>query len=216
MSKAHVLKAATIATATMLPASYAHADAVADFYKGRTMTFLVGFGPGGNYGINAQLMADHMPKHIPGRPTIVVQHMPGAGGTRAANYMYQVAPKDGSLLVSELPRPDSRAARSTTTSSDSWLVGLCTTGPAACSSGPTARIQLRSACFLAIRSCALPTELFRGSRMPAIMITTAAMAPTRTMRRSRSLIVCNEKFTTHLADGSECVLRNLAPRRCPP
>ncbi len=69
----------------------------------------------------------------------------------------------GSLLVSEPPRPDSRAARSTTTSSDSFVEGRATVGPAEASSGPTDCIHARSACFLPTRSCALVTELSSGS-----------------------------------------------------
>lgn len=76
----------------------AQADAVADFYSGRTVRILVGVSPGGEYDVHARLMARHLGRHIPGNPTIVVQNMPGAGGLAMANYLYNLAPKDGSTL----------------------------------------------------------------------------------------------------------------------
>ena len=76
----------------------AHADAVADFYKGKTVTMLVGYTAGGGYDIYARLVADHMSKHVPGNPTFIVQNMSGAGSLKAANYLYNVAPKDGTYM----------------------------------------------------------------------------------------------------------------------
>src|SRR5580765_6299513 len=64
------------------------ADAVADFYKGKTVQVLVGFGPGGGYDLYARTLARYMGKHIPGNPTLVPQNMPGAGGVKAMNYLY--------------------------------------------------------------------------------------------------------------------------------
>lgn len=79
---------------------HAHADAVADFYKGRTITLIVGYGPGGGYDLFARLMARHLGRYIPGNPTIVVQSMPGAGSLRATNYLYAIAPRDGTAIGS--------------------------------------------------------------------------------------------------------------------
>ena len=70
-----------------------------DFYKGKTITFLVGFSGGGGYDTYARLLARHMPNHIPGSPTIIVQNMEGAGSMRAANHVYNVAPKDGTTIA---------------------------------------------------------------------------------------------------------------------
>lgn len=78
--------------------SIARAETVADFYKGRTITILSGFGAGGMYGIYSHLIADHMPKYIPGHPKMIPQFMPGAGGAKAANYFMNAAPQDGSVL----------------------------------------------------------------------------------------------------------------------
>ncbi|MBM3608408.1 MAG: hypothetical protein FJX29_08135, partial [Alphaproteobacteria bacterium] len=65
----------------------------------RTINIHVGYGTGGGYDSNARLLARHYGKHLPGEPTVVVQNMPGAGGMRAANWIYNVAPADGSAIV---------------------------------------------------------------------------------------------------------------------
>ena len=79
-----------------LPA--ARADELADFYRGKQVDLVVGFGPGGGYDIYARPLARHIGKYIPGNPNVVVQNMPGAGSLRAANYIYTVVPKDGSTF----------------------------------------------------------------------------------------------------------------------
>ena len=73
--------------------------AVADFYRGKQITLLVGYAPGGGYDITARLVARYIGKYIPGHPDIVVQNMPGAGSMRAANYTYVNAPKDGTTFA---------------------------------------------------------------------------------------------------------------------
>ncbi len=70
-----------------------------DFYKGKSITLLMGTGPGGSYDIYGRTIAEHLGKHIPGRPNIVVEHMPGAGGVVAGNHIYGPAPQDGSRLL---------------------------------------------------------------------------------------------------------------------
>jgi tripartite-type tricarboxylate transporter receptor subunit TctC len=77
----------------------AQADPTADFYKGKQINILVAFGAGGGYGIYAQLLAQYMGDHIPGHPNLVPQYMPGAGGAKAANYLYNVSPRDGSTIA---------------------------------------------------------------------------------------------------------------------
>jgi tripartite-type tricarboxylate transporter receptor subunit TctC len=76
----------------------AGADPVEDFYRGRTMQLVIGFSAGAGYDLYGRVLARHMSKHIPGRPAIVVQNMPGAGSLKAANYLFSVAPKDGSTI----------------------------------------------------------------------------------------------------------------------
>jgi tripartite-type tricarboxylate transporter receptor subunit TctC len=76
----------------------ARADAVADFYRGKLIRVIVGFGSGGGYDVYARVLGRHFGKYIPGNPSVVVQNMPGAGGLRAANFIYTAAPKDGTTI----------------------------------------------------------------------------------------------------------------------
>jgi tripartite-type tricarboxylate transporter receptor subunit TctC len=91
-------KSALLVFALVL-AGPARADGVADFYAGRTLSVIVGHSVGGGYDLYARLLSRFLGRHIPGHPTVVVQNMPGAGGLRAANYLYAAAPKDGSVIA---------------------------------------------------------------------------------------------------------------------
>src|SRR5262245_43362568 len=71
---------------------------VEDFYRGKQVNLIVGYGPGGGYDTAARLLARYLPRYLPGNPAVVVQNMPGAGSLRAANYLYSVAPRDGATL----------------------------------------------------------------------------------------------------------------------
>jgi tripartite-type tricarboxylate transporter receptor subunit TctC len=77
----------------------ARADTVADFYRGKQINLIVGYGPGGGYDVYARVLGRHLGHHLPGNPTVVVQNMPGAGSLRAVNYLYNVAPKDGTTIA---------------------------------------------------------------------------------------------------------------------
>lgn len=77
----------------------AAAQPVADFYKGKQMPLVIGYGVGGGYDQYARVLARFMGAHIPGEPTLVVQNMPGAGSRKAANWLYNIAPKDGGVLA---------------------------------------------------------------------------------------------------------------------
>lgn len=74
------------------------AAGVEDFYRDRTINVIIGYSAGGGYDSYARVLARYMGKHIPGHPTLVPQNMPGAGSLKAANYLYAVAPKDGSVF----------------------------------------------------------------------------------------------------------------------
>jgi tripartite-type tricarboxylate transporter receptor subunit TctC len=100
MGKATSGVAATIAAAIMLSAAAAQAQPVVDFYRGKALRMLIGYGPGGGYDIYGRLVAEFLPRHLPGNPTIVAQNMPGAGSFVAAKYIYDVAPKDGTVFGS--------------------------------------------------------------------------------------------------------------------
>ena len=76
------------------------AEAADDFYKGKTLTIVVGFAPGGGYDLYARVLGHHIGKHIPGGPNVIIQNMTGAGSMRAANFVYSVAPKDGTVIAS--------------------------------------------------------------------------------------------------------------------
>jgi len=70
----------------------------APYYQGKTITIIVGFSPGGGYDRLSRVLARHLPKYIPGRPTIIVQNMPGASSILATNYVYNIAKPDGLTL----------------------------------------------------------------------------------------------------------------------
>ena len=82
----------------LLAAQPARADAAKDFYTGKRLTLITSASTGGGYDQYARLLAQHMPKYIPGSPNIVVQNMPGAEGIKAANYLWAIAPRDGTTL----------------------------------------------------------------------------------------------------------------------
>jgi len=90
--------AAAVFAAAILTRPEARADSVADFYRGKELTVIVGYGPGGGYDVFARLLARHLGKYMPGNPNVMVQNMPGAGSLRATNYLYNLAPKDGTTI----------------------------------------------------------------------------------------------------------------------
>jgi tripartite-type tricarboxylate transporter receptor subunit TctC len=77
----------------------ARADGIADFYKGKTVSLVVGSSTGGGYDTMTRAVARFIGKHIPGNPTVVVRNMPGAGGITAMNYIYNAAERDGTVLA---------------------------------------------------------------------------------------------------------------------
>ena len=90
-------KSLTLVVALALPGvAPAHAQ-TADF-TGKTVTIYIGYTAGGSYDLYGRLVSRHLGAHLPGRPTVVAENMPGAGSLKAANYLYKVAPKDGTAL----------------------------------------------------------------------------------------------------------------------
>src|SRR5262249_62135046 len=85
--------------AALCLAGSAAADPIADFYRGRQMTIIVGGEAGTDYDFYARLLAHHLPRHLPGSPTIIFQYMPGAGSVIATNHVYTIAPQDGSVIL---------------------------------------------------------------------------------------------------------------------
>jgi tripartite-type tricarboxylate transporter receptor subunit TctC len=89
------LRPAAVAALCLAAMPQASAD---DFYKGKTLTFVVGFAPGGGFDTYTRLIARHFAKHVPGNPTVVVENRTGAGSLIAANYLYNQAPRDGTVI----------------------------------------------------------------------------------------------------------------------
>ena len=81
-----------------LAPSTAVAEAVADFYRGKSISMVIATAPGGDYDLRARLISRHMGRHLPGNPTIVPRNMPGGVGIQAMNFMANVAPKDGTAI----------------------------------------------------------------------------------------------------------------------
>jgi tripartite-type tricarboxylate transporter receptor subunit TctC len=90
---------AGLALAAALAGLPAAADPVADFYAGKRITMIIGYGTGGGYDEYARILARFLGEHIPGKPVLVPQNMPGAGSRQAANWLYNVAPKDGTVIA---------------------------------------------------------------------------------------------------------------------
>src|SRR5262245_36243553 len=92
------LRVLALAAAAIVAAT-AHAGAdVADFYRGKTLRILVGYGPGTGYDVYARLLSRHLAKHMPGQPAIIIQNMPGAASLTMMNYLYNVAARDGTAI----------------------------------------------------------------------------------------------------------------------
>jgi tripartite-type tricarboxylate transporter receptor subunit TctC len=92
----------TLVLACVLVAT-ASPTGAADYYAGKTIEFIIGTPPGGGYDIYARLVARHLPRHIPGKPVIVVKNMPGAGSAKAAQFISLMAPKDGTSIAAIMP-----------------------------------------------------------------------------------------------------------------
>jgi tripartite-type tricarboxylate transporter receptor subunit TctC len=94
----YVRKTGFAAAALLAAAAGAQAQGGSDFYKDKQVTVVVGSEPGGGYDTNARVLARHLGRYLPGNPILVVQNMPGAGSIVATNYLYNVAPKDGTSI----------------------------------------------------------------------------------------------------------------------
>ena len=95
------LAAGPLATALVitLGLSLAAPARAQEFFRGKTVNIFIGFGAGGSYDYYGHLLARHLGRHLPGNPSVIASSMPGAGSLRAANHLFNVAPKDGTALA---------------------------------------------------------------------------------------------------------------------
>src|SRR5271169_2269973 len=91
------------ALASLLPLPVYAVDPIADFYRGKTATFIIGSGEAGVYDLGGRPMARYLSRFIPGHQTLVPKNMPGASSVRAASYIYGVAPHDGTVIGTAQP-----------------------------------------------------------------------------------------------------------------
>lgn len=93
-----ILVPAAALAGLVLAGSTSHAQTPDPFFKGKTITIYIGFSAGGSYDLFGRLVQRHIGKHIPGNPTVIAQSMPGAGSFILANWIYRIAPKDGTAI----------------------------------------------------------------------------------------------------------------------
>ena len=93
------LRIAAVSVALAMPVSGVLAQDVESFYRGKTINLYIGSGPGGGYDAYGRLVARHLGKYIPGKPAVIPANMGGAGGNAVSNYVYNVAPKDGTAIA---------------------------------------------------------------------------------------------------------------------
>jgi len=98
MMCARLAAAISISVLAVLAVAPAQADALGEFYSDHPINFIVGSGPGGSHDIYARLLARHLGVFLPGNPRVTVQNMPGADSLRAASYLYNFAPRDGTAI----------------------------------------------------------------------------------------------------------------------
>jgi tripartite-type tricarboxylate transporter receptor subunit TctC len=135
-----------LAVALAAVAGAAAAETPAEFFKGKTITVVQASEPGGAYDLYARFFGNHAQKHIPGGPSVVQQYMPGAGGVRAANYLFNAAAQDGTVIgmleqgtaLDKVLRDDPAMKFDITkfhwigtVGGDTWMIGLWHTAPAA-------------------------------------------------------------------------------------
>ena len=101
----HFVRVCAVVCALFGLATQAPAQVPEPYLGGKALSLVMGTGPGGSYDLYGRLIATHLSRHIPGNPAIIVEHMPGAGGAVAGNYIYGPAPQDGSKILLAHPLP---------------------------------------------------------------------------------------------------------------
>jgi tripartite-type tricarboxylate transporter receptor subunit TctC len=103
MTKKHVGAILLALSVPLLSPCAAPAQTPEEFYKGKTLSLIIPNAPGGSFDLYARLVTNHLGRFIPGNPSLIAQNMPGAAGMQAANYLYGIAPKDGTVLSVLVP-----------------------------------------------------------------------------------------------------------------
>jgi len=117
-----------VAAVGLLSPAIADAQSIEDFYRGKTVSVIIGYPPAGANDLYARAVARHIGRHIPGNPNVVPRNMPGGGSLLAANHIFNVAAKDGTTLGLIVPRRwrsgsaprTSASRRRSSTGSDGW------------------------------------------------------------------------------------------------
>ena len=99
MLKTKIVSPVSALAALLLVGAAAPANAQSSFYEGKSITIVVSYATGGGYDFYSRLLSRHLGNHIPGKPTVLVQNMPGAAGVVASNHVYVAAPKDGTVIA---------------------------------------------------------------------------------------------------------------------
>jgi tripartite-type tricarboxylate transporter receptor subunit TctC len=121
-----------VSLAALLAASSAQADSVADFYRGKNVNVLIGVAVGGEYDMHARIVSRYIGKYIPGNPAVVPQNMTGAGGLKMANYLYEVATRDGTnigMIANTFPAMQAAGVKGVMFDANqfNWIGSICPT-----------------------------------------------------------------------------------------
>ncbi|MEN9708180.1 MAG: hypothetical protein RIQ68_588, partial [Pseudomonadota bacterium] len=121
-----------VSLAALLAASSAQADTVADFYRGKNVNVLIGVAVGGEYDLHARIVSRYIGKYIPGNPAVVPQNMTGAGGLKMANYLYEVATRDGTnigMIANTFPAMQAAGVKGVMFDANqfNWIGSICPT-----------------------------------------------------------------------------------------
>ena len=103
MQPVRLMTGLLLGLAAMTLSVAAQAQGVADFFRGKSIALIIPNAPGGSFDLYGRLVARHLGKHIPGQPTLVPQNMPGASGMIAGNWLFGVAPQDGTAMGILIP-----------------------------------------------------------------------------------------------------------------
>ncbi len=121
-----------VSLAALLAASTAQADAVSDFYHGKTVNVLIGVAVGGEYDLHARVVSRYLGKYVPGNPAVVPQNMTGAGGLKMANYLFEVAARDGTnigMIANTFPAMQAAGVKGVMFDANQfqWIGSICPT-----------------------------------------------------------------------------------------